>query len=371
MKLCHIADTHLDAGAGHPRRGKSGLTLRQEDIINAFVEAIDGIIAIKPDVCVHAGDLFDRVRPLNKIMAVAVEQFHRLAEQHCIPTVVISGNHDAPKQPHQGAALDVFRQIDNLYVVTGSALETCRVGEICIHAVPHCLTGELLQEELRNAKPDSAATHNILVAHGVVAGMPEFAMADLGEQEIPKSCFDGFDYVALGHFHNFTKVARRAWYCGSTERLSQAERGADKGFLEVDLEPFKTTFHKVRSRGMVDIQTINATGKRGDQLATIIKEKVEAVGSGDKIVRVRVEGVTEETLKTMPGDVISGLKQDSFALDISFQKVSRDDSDQSFGRASIGRLDLSFLEFLEVVDLKGFDRERLKTEAMKYLSEEE
>ncbi|MEA2031354.1 MAG: exonuclease SbcCD subunit D [candidate division Zixibacteria bacterium] len=371
MKLCHFADSHLDAGASHPRRGKSGLTLRQEDIVNAFVEAIDRIIDIKPDLCLHSGDLFDRVRPTNRIMAIAAEQLHRLAEQNGIPTVIISGNHDAPKQQYQGAALDVFRKIKNLYVVSSGHLETIMIGETCIHAVPHCLTGELLQQELDKCLPDSSAQFNILMAHGVAAGMPEFSMIDLGEQELPLRKFEGFDYVALGHFHNYCKVTSRAWYCGSTERLSQSEREVDKGFLEVDLEPFNVTFHKVNCRDMVDIQTINATGKRGDQLATIIRERVEAVASSDKIVRVRVEGVSEETLKTMPTDIISNLKQESFSLDINFQKATDDAEEQPFGRTAIGRLDLSFLEFLEVADLRGFDRERLKTEALKYLGSEE
>ncbi len=106
MKICHFSDSHLGAGENHPKRGATGLTLRQEDIITSFIEAVDKIIAIKPDVCIHSGDLFDSVRPLNRIMAIAGQQLYRLAEEHGIPTVIISGNHDAPKQPHVGAAIE-------------------------------------------------------------------------------------------------------------------------------------------------------------------------------------------------------------------------------------------------------------------------
>ncbi len=371
MKVCHFADSHLGAGSGFPRKGKTGLTLRQEDIINSFTEAVDKIIAIKPDLCIHAGDIFDSVRPLNSIMALAGEQLHRLATLAGIPTIVISGNHDAPKQPHVGAAIDVYRQIENLHVVSRGRLETITIGEVLIHAVPHCLTGQILQEEIARCRPDVSMKYNILVAHGVAAGMPEFAMADLGEQEIPIACLNEFDYVALGHFHNYSKVARRAYYSGSTERLSQAERDTAKGFLEIDMEPFSVRFHEVHSRQMVSIQAIDATGKRGDQLAEIIKEKIEQVNSSDKIVRVKVEGVTEETLKTLPSDVIAELKQKSFSLDINFQKAENNESNDSFGRTAIGRLDKAFFEFLETADLKGLDREKLKTEALKYLEMEE
>ncbi|MFH2050639.1 MAG: exonuclease SbcCD subunit D [bacterium] len=371
MKICHFADSHLGAGANHPRRGETGLTLRQEDIINAFIEAVDKIIEIKPDLCIHAGDLFDSARPLNKVMAIAGEQLHKLAETNSIPTIIITGNHDAPSQPFKGAALDVYRQIDNLVVVSNGALATHKFGDVCIQAVPHCLTNEKFQEELQKSIPDKNSRYNIIVTHGVAAGMPEFAMAELGELEIPLDVLKRFDYAALGHFHNYSQVAPRAFYCGSTERMSQSERAYAKGFIELELDPFKVKFHEVKTREMVDVQTINATGKRGDQLAVILQNKIESIGSTDKIVRIRVEGVTEETLKTMPSEILTRLKEESFSLNINFQKAEGDKSGDPFGKTSIGKIDQSFIEFLDVVDLKGFDRERLKTEAMKYLSEEE
>jgi len=368
MKICHFSDSHLGAGENHPKRGVTGLTLRQEDIINSFIEAVDKIIAIKPDVCIHSGDLFDSVRPLNRIMAIAAEQLHRLTEEHDIPTVIISGNHDAPKQPHIGAAIEVFTQIDNLYISAGRGLQVFEILGSKFFALPHCLTTAIQIEELDKCVPDSNAKFNILIAHGIAAGMPEFSMAELGELEIPLKVMDRFDYTALGHFHNHCRVSSRAYYAGSTERLSQAEREAAKGFIEIDIEPFHIMFHKVRCREMVSIQTINAVGKRGDELAEILRGKVESLDSSDKIVRVKVEGVTEETLRTIPADVINELKRKSFSLDVNFERAKTDDSDKPFGRSAIGRLDSGFIEFLDAVELSGFDRERLKREALKYLS---
>lgn len=370
MRLCHISDSHLGAGGNHPRRGKSGLTLRQEDIVKSFVEAVDKIIAIKPDVCIHAGDIFDSVRPTNRIMALVGEQLHRLAEQNSIPTVLIAGNHDAPKQPHLGAAIEVYRQIENLHIVAESKLETIRIGKGCFLALPHCLTTAILKEEQEKCLPDRDSQFNILIMHGVAAGMPEFSMADLGEQELPLDLMSKFDYTALGHFHNSRQVVDRAWYAGSTERLSQSERGEEKGFLEVSLEPFKVKFHEVNTRPMVDVKDIKAAGKRGDELVAAIQERLSTLDSSDKIVRVKISDVSEEALKTIPVDVINRLKQESYALDISFEKSKSDDTPTAIGRSTIGRIDTGFIKFLETVDLKGFDRERLKREAMRYLSDE-
>lgn len=368
MKICHLADTHLGAGATHPKRASSGLTERQEDVIRTFVEAIDKIIQIRPELCIHAGDIFDTVRPLNSIIAVAAEQLHRLAAEQGIPTVIITGNHDAPKQPHIGAALDILKKIDNLYVASSGRMERFKIGEASIFAMPHALTTEIQKKELAKCIPDSDSRFNLLVMHGVAAGMPEFAMAELGEQELPLDLMNRFDYTALGHFHNHCQVAKRAYYAGSTERLSQSEREVAKGFVEVDLEPFRLKFHEVNAREVVDLQVINAKGKRGDELAAAITAAIDKAGVENKIVRLKVANVSEETIKTMPTQAIALQKQKAFSLNISMERDRESGESLQFGRSGIGRLDQSFMEFLEVVDLAGFDRERIKEEAKRYFA---
>jgi DNA repair protein SbcD/Mre11 len=371
MRLCHVADSHLGAGENHPVRGESGLTVRQEDIIRSFVEAVDGIIDLKPDLCVHAGDLFHTVRPLNRVMAIAAEQLHRLAAVHGIPTVIIAGNHDAPRQAHVGAALDVFRKIDNLHVAASGRLEIFDIQGARVFALPHCMTAASQQEQLVLCRPDPGMRHNILVLHGVASGMPEFSMADLGEQELPIEVMEPFEYTALGHFHNWCQVAPRAWYAGSTERLSQSEREAAKGFLEVDLDPLRVSFHEVCSRPMIDLPTVDATGKRGDQVARLIEDCLASVDSTNKIVRVKVEGVSSEMLKTLPTAALAQLKSRAYALDIRFEKEKVEGESGQFGHAAIGRLDQSFIAYLETVPLEGFDRDRLIREALGYLKAEE
>ena len=369
MRLCHFSDSHLGAGESHTRRAPSGLTERQEDIISAFVQTVDRIIEERPDVVIYSGDLFHAVRPTNKIIALAGEQLHRLAELAQIPTVIISGNHDAPKQPYVGAALHIFKHINNLHIAAGTGLEIFDILDTSFFALPHCLTATIQKEELKKCIPNPSRKHNILIMHGVAAGMPEFSMADLGEQELPLELMNRFDYTALGHYHNFCQVGERAYYSGSTERLSQAEREHDKGYISLTLDPYSVTFKPINCRPMVDLVPINAAGKRGDQLAEMIKKEVDAVGSADKIVRLKITGVSEETLKTLPTDVISDLKENAFALNISFEKDTSEQKDApQFGRQGIGRLDNGFIAFLETVDLSGFDKKKLIEEALKYLS---
>jgi DNA repair protein SbcD/Mre11 len=371
MKICHFSDSHLGAGENHRRRAPGGLTERQEDIIAGFVEAVDRIIAIRPDVCIHSGDLFHSVRPLNSIMARAAHQLHRLAVEHEIPTIIITGNHDAPKQPHVGAALDVFGPIRNLRIAAGGRLERFRIGPDCYFALPHCLSTSELKGQLEQCVPDSSARYNILIMHGVAAGMPEFSMADLGEQELPLDVMGRFDYTALGHYHNFCQVGPRAWYAGSTERLSQSERESPKGFAVVEVEPFEVKFVPVSSRTMVDLEVIDAAGRRGDEVVALLKQRLEQVGSGDKIIRVKVANVSIETLKTLPAEQLAGLKEQAYALDVRFEKSVSESEPSRFGRSAIGQIDQNFIQFLETADLSGFDKKRLTDAALKYLAAEE
>jgi hypothetical protein len=127
-------------------------------------------------------------------------------------------------------------------------------------------------------------------------------------------------------------------------------------------------YHQVKSREMVDIQPIDATGKRGDQLVALIRDKLDALDASDKIVRVNVEKVSAETMKTIPADTMAELKQKSFALNIRFEREKTEDDNSQFGRSAIGRLDDAFVEYLKSVDLEGFDRDRLEREALKYLA---
>jgi hypothetical protein len=105
-------------------------------------------------------------------------------------------------------------------------------------------------------------------------------------------------------------------------------------------------------------------------VAQIIREKLAAVDPSDKIVRMKVVGVTEETLRTIPADELAALKQDAFSLNIQFEKVKDATAGVEVGRSGVGKIDTGFIEFIDSSDLVGFDLERLKREALKYLAEE-
>ena len=80
MKIIHIADTHLGLAAFDRLDPESGMNLREKLIYDNFLSAVDRIIEAKPDVLVHAGDLFDTVKPKTRAYTTVLEALERL---HC------------------------------------------------------------------------------------------------------------------------------------------------------------------------------------------------------------------------------------------------------------------------------------------------
>src|SRR5438874_8072980 len=95
VRLLHTADWHI----GRVLMGTS----REEDIRAAVGEVIAVARAERPDVIVHAGDVFDGPRPAYPDLRWGVEALRELAG--IAPTIVLCGNHDAPA---------LFGLLDNL-----------------------------------------------------------------------------------------------------------------------------------------------------------------------------------------------------------------------------------------------------------------
>ncbi len=86
MRLLHTADWHIGRSLmGHPR---------DEDIRAAIEEVVGFARAERPDLVIHAGDLFDGLRPGYDDLRWGVDALRELAA--VAPTIVICGNHDAP-----------------------------------------------------------------------------------------------------------------------------------------------------------------------------------------------------------------------------------------------------------------------------------
>lgn len=295
MRLFHFSDTHL----GHSRYSRldeRGLNQRQVDLDNAFAAVIDAAIREKPDLLIHAGDLFDGVRPGNRALAVALEGFRRAADAG-IPVVCIAGNHETPRLRETGSPLRLLQHAGVHAAFQGHAetfpFTTRAGGRVRVHAVPQCADNAALAAEIAALrKPDDGGL-DLLVVHGAVTSLPAFSHAEANEQELDPAWFDGrFDYVALGHYHGTKQVAERAWYCGAPERVSIAEAGEAKGFLDVRVDPGRAnaSFREHAARPMLDLPALDAGGLDAGTLQRLAIEAVAALPAG-AIVRLRLQHV--------------------------------------------------------------------------------
>ena len=58
MILAHLADLHL--GFRAYERAVGGQNMREGDVADAFLRAVEEIVRVSPDVILIVGDLFDR-----------------------------------------------------------------------------------------------------------------------------------------------------------------------------------------------------------------------------------------------------------------------------------------------------------------------
>jgi DNA repair exonuclease len=99
-----FADTHLGYESGTSVDPATGLNQRVRDGYDALKETVDAMVAAEVDLVIQGGDLFHVPKPTAVDVKFANGQLRRLADAE-IPTVINTGNHDAPGQRGDGAAV--------------------------------------------------------------------------------------------------------------------------------------------------------------------------------------------------------------------------------------------------------------------------
>jgi DNA repair exonuclease SbcCD nuclease subunit len=335
MRVLHLADTHLGYSA-YRKVTEEGINQREIDIYAAFTQCIDYAIKTKPDLVLHAGDLFDSVRPTNRAITVALQQILRLSKDN-IPFIVISGNHETPKLRETGNIFTIFEHLDHVYPIHDNRYETVSVQTknetVMIHAIPQCQTPKDFDMNFKKIMLDNNVDYNFLIAHGAVAGIKEFKMNEFNELFIPvKNIQQDFDYIALGHYHMNTKLQENAFYAGSTERLSFTEAGTQKGFLEIDLgQKLKHKFIPVNTRIMVDVPPLDCLALNAEQIVRKTKETILSIEPKDKIIRIRLENIPSHIQRGIDFHQLRTLSKTAVHFEIKSTSVKADETSLSEG----------------------------------------
>ena len=108
--------------------------------------------------------------------------------------------------------------------------------------------------------PERGADINVMVTHGMVPGL-EAKSHEMGEANLHSGMLEGaFDYIALGHYHDFHEHRQNAYYAGATERFGFGEVDSKPGFAVVEIGDGKVSVEhvEIEARKMVDLPKISA-----------------------------------------------------------------------------------------------------------------
>lgn len=275
MKIVHIADTHLGLAAFNRLDPESGMNLREKLVYDNFLSAIDRIILKKPDVLVHAGDLFDTVKPKTRAYTTVLEALGRLHTAG-VTCVAIAGNHSMVKTRYTTSPFEVLAYHPS-HITTAHSFraKSVEIGDTVFHLVPNMLN----VEDYRKAFDDleiSGSHHNVMVTHGLATTIRDKRLQTVGEHEIDTTMLsDTFDYIALGHYHGQCQVADNAWYSGSPEYITYGEIRDRKGGLFINLDNGSVSHLALPHTPMIDLGTIDCRGITPDALPGEVIRTIE------------------------------------------------------------------------------------------------
>lgn len=237
MKIAHFADTHLGyAGpdiqeyVSDPFHPGSLITQHAADILHALRQTVDLILESRPDIAIHAGDVFDSARPSPSVVEVALRELGRIP-QAGIPLVIVEGNHSYPRDRAAGHALQLLTFLGIQVVCDDQQTLPLPGLPLTIHALPHAAlqSRDGIVPKPVDLDPDR---RHVLVTHGIADNVPFYKTHRYAPPVLLAACSEMYDYIALGHYHHFCQanLRPRAFYAGASTMITWGDFAAGDGF---------------------------------------------------------------------------------------------------------------------------------------------
>ena len=242
MKFIHLGDLHL------------GKLVNEFNMIDDQRYLLNQILSMIEEQNIGgallAGDIYDKSIPSEEAVDLFDYFLNELSARQ-VKTFVISGNHDSDERLNFGSRL--FKN-SNVFISSkynGSLFKQPledEFGKLNVYLMPFIKASTVKQfysDEKIESYDDAVrlvlnkadvdfSQRNIIVAHQFVqgksceieyGGSENIATQNVGTIEIiGADCFDGFDYVALGHIHSPQKIEKETVrYSGSLLKYSLSE----------------------------------------------------------------------------------------------------------------------------------------------------
>ena len=250
MKIVHCSDLHL----GKKLSGtKDYVTKRYMDFFNAFATFIDKVEEIKPDVCLIAGDIFDKKEINPDILSKTEYLFKRLRDNVKNDIIAIEGNHDNSRILEE-SWLEYLQEQNILkvfyYNKDFEEKNYLKIDDINFYPVgyPGFMIDEALTKLSEKLNPQEK---NIVIVHTGISGSTN-TLPGLVSTSILDLFKDKAIYIAGGHIHSFTTYPKEKPYffvSGSLEFSNiQNEKSDKKGFILFDTDTLNYEFIELEHR---------------------------------------------------------------------------------------------------------------------------
>ena len=250
MKIVHCSDLHL----GKRFSGtKNYVKKRYMDFFNAFATFVDKVEEIKPDVCLIAGDIFDKKEINPDILSKTEYLFKRLRDNVKKDIIAIEGNHDNSRILEE-SWLEYLQEQNILkvfyYNKDFEEKNYLKIDDINFYPVgyPGFMIDEALTKLSEKLNPQEK---NIVVVHTGISGSTD-TLPGLVSTSILDLFKDKAIYIAGGHIHSFTTYPKEKPYffvSGSLEFSNiQNEKSDKKGFILFDTDTLNYEFIELEHR---------------------------------------------------------------------------------------------------------------------------
>ena len=250
MKIVHCSDLHL----GKRLSGtKDYVTKRYMDFFNAFATFVDKVEEIKPDVCLIAGDIFDKKEINPDILSKTEYLFKRLKDNVKKDIIAIEGNHDNSRILEE-SWLEYLQEQNILkvfyYNKDFEEKNYLKIDDINFYPVgyPGFMIDEALTKLSEKLNPQEK---NIVIVHTGISGGTN-TLPGLVSTSILDLFKDKAIYIAGGHIHSFTTYPKEKPYffvSGSLEFSNvQNEKSDKKGFILFDTDTLNYEFIELEHR---------------------------------------------------------------------------------------------------------------------------
>ena len=263
MRFLHTADWHLGR-LFHGRHLTDDQAKLLKDILYlAREEKIDALLI--------AGDIYDRAVPPVEAIELFDSFLSKLLLEEKIPVLFIAGNHDSGARlsfGHRLLAAHGLHVVGRLADGLAPVILEDTYGSVAFSLLPYIEPADvraffdeenLLDFDMANAYVLHQArakipTHmrSVAIAHAFLAGGKisdsERPLTVGGSGAVRPACYQGYDYVALGHLHRPQTVENISIrYSGSLMKCSFNEVQQKKSLTLVDMN----------ARGQVQVQEIS------------------------------------------------------------------------------------------------------------------